>query len=355
MSNNNSNQQQYEYSKLGDDLNNDNIDDIEPDAARIKNEDISNILIAKKVAEMDGSVIDMIRMKSKTDALRKSIYNGDVQLSQSFTGTNKNKVDLNGWETVLKFFDIFKNPAKYQEEFRNDIVTAMIGSDKKGAKSNLGKSYTMYFSIEIMQRIRDIPDKHVFTSNKSDKYRDMPDTLTDYLTLIRNDDFEKIIGYDESAQSLQYEDQTLGKDISKGIKLARHNKTHQLFVTHTGMIPSEIRRQSIKIYKTSKRSGKVGFEIAPNKAGSYVLQDPVFEFQNQPKPNYAPDDLDLIILRDKEGDKDITPQCMATTSSGGDCPNDAVIPQENPVVCKNHRHKKDKVISDNKNEEELEL
>lgn len=48
---------------------------------------------------------------------------------------------------------------------------------------------------------------------------------------------------------------------------------------------------------------------------------------------------------DEEEEKEAQ-QCIATTNAGHRCPNDAKLPEENPKVCKNHRHKLDELTDE---------
>lgn len=78
-------------------------------------------------------------------------------------------------------------------------------------------------------------------------------------------------------------------------------------------------------------------------------EDDILEVAKEIRDAGYGDKLRLIenLEEDEDDEEDIeeSPRCMATTNAGDPCPNDAKLPPENPLVCKNHRHRMDELES----------
>lgn len=327
------NQTEFEWSEFGDALKEEILEDIDEDAVKIKDPGIADIFTLKN----SNGLWDYLEKKSKTQTVKYGLQTGKPQYSQIHTGTGKEKVALDGWQMILVLTDLFKNPAEYTNEFTNENIQLGIGTDKSGAKTGVGKSWTKAVGIEVIRFVRNIPPENVYT-NVIDWYEDIPETKDELLELLRNEDEETIVGLDEAAQFLQYADQTYGKEISQAAKMARHNKTHMIFVGHTGKdIPADIRRQCAWIMKHSEQTGSVGFNPVEDESGHMTLQNTLYEFEGMPKPNNPPPQQpDLIIPYPEVEDKE---KCYVALDDGTRCPNVASEPHQEPLVCTNHSNK----------------
>lgn len=327
------NQTEFEWSEFGDALKQEILEDIDEDAVKTKDPAMADIFAVSNA----DNLWDYLDKKSKTQTVKYGLQTGKPQYSQIHTGTGKEKMSLKGWEMVLALTDLFKDPAEYTQEFTNENVQLAIGTDKSGSKTGTGKSWTKAVVIEIMRFVRKIPPKNVYT-NIEGWYNDIPDNKDELLELLRNEDEETIVGLDEAAQFLQYADQTYGKEISQASKMARHNRTHMIFVPHTGKdLPADIRRQCAWIMKHSKETGSVGFNPAEDESGKMTLMETIFEFEDMPKPNNPPPQQpNLIIPYPESEDK---AKCYVALDDGTRCPNVASEPHEEPLVCTNHSNK----------------
>lgn len=323
-------QTEFEWSELGDLIKEGDVDDIDKDALQTRDKTMSDIFA---LYNADGFV-DYLRTKNKTETLQYGLHKGKPQYSQIHTGSGKTVLQLDGWQTSEYFKDLFKKEPEHIKEYSNSNVQMLIGTDADGPKTGKGKSYSLAVFIEIMMWVRNIPPENVYT-NIEGWYNDIPDNKDDLLALLRNQGEHSIVGLDEAAQFLQYADMTYGKEISQASKMARHNNTHMFYVPHTGKdLPKDIRMQCICVMKHDDKTGMVGYNLIEDASGKMTPQENLFEFIGMPIPNNPPPQAPNIIIPNPEAEE--VHKCYVQLESGKRCPNHAVQPDVEPLVCTNH-------------------
>ena len=266
----------------------------------------------------------------------KSIINHAIGLSSD------DRDDLAKWE-ILR--DLFRRKPKYTEQ-TNKIFQCIIYSSKT-PPTGKGKSNFGYYLIDIAKTV--YPNIEVFTNNETDSYTTVSQHWEEIEDTIRETEGESIMLIDEGAQFLQYADQSAGKDVSKMMKLLRKNRCHLILIAHTGAdIPKDIRRQMFFVDKKSQKKAELGYGV-DIKGDNVEVNDTILRLNSIPEAKIQYDDMTdegIEILFDEKEDgeeeqEEQKPRCQADTNDGNDCPADAKLPTDDPIVCKNHRNKLD--------------
>ena len=319
------------------------------EAGLLKQQDLEYLLSFKRSIEdaEDTDRYQELLMQAVSKKVDKAVEHGNLSVmshANGVTGGNKS-VPMADWNKYEQIKDLYRQEPTFNTEFTNSIFQCIIFSSRV-PPTGRGKSNTMYTLVEIGQTV--FPDLRVMSNNTSDPFETVSEQWADIEQSIRDYDGWQILLIDEAAQFLQYADQGAGKTVSQMLKLLRHNHCHLIMVGHTGMdIPKDIRRQVFVLDKTSQKQGVLGYGITSGGSGDTMqVAQEVLRLNSIPATGVEYDDIDDEGIEikfdggenDDEAGMDEKPECWAISKrSGNVCGNDAVTPEEDPVLCVNHR------------------
>lgn len=236
------------------------------------------------VEDEDEKYSKLVR-RASTREFNKAIGSGNISRMAYAVGHSRDSnLDIGSWNEYEVFKDLFRQEPQYTD-FQNNICQLLIFSNCI-PPTGRGKSSTMYTISEMALTVH--PNLDVRSNNPSDEYGDIPEQWVDLKKWIRSDGWNLLL-IDEAKQFLMYADQSAGKDISKMLALLRHNKTHVVFIGHTGAgIPKDMRRQLFVLNKLSQKKAELGYGITPMTGEDrYEVSNVLYEFDDIPHTNVS--------------------------------------------------------------------
>ncbi|UVE49657.1 hypothetical protein KU306_12155 [Haloferax larsenii] len=247
--------------------------------------------------DLPDDVRDSVMFKKLHDRMEShrgydAVRTGDLTTMRHMAGsTGDDGIDMADWKQYEILKDLWRQEPVYDKDFTNSIFQAIIFSNNI-PPTGRGKSDWMYSNIQF--GLLEYPDARVITNNTSDPFEDTPEQWDDLEHEIKNHDGWMILGIDEAAQFLQYDDQSGGKTISQRLKLLRHNRCHIILVAHTGIdIPADIRRQVFVMNKLDKQTAQLGYGIKPMANDDRMeVANELYRFNTIPATDINYDDID---------------------------------------------------------------
>lgn len=344
-----------------------NIDGVLSDAQAV-----ANMQMAGERAGLseDAPLMQLLGRTSRTHTLRQARIKGHVPTLNAATGLSESTLDATGYDMLVNALA----PAAQQV-----LIKGPKGSGKSTKAIDLAKRLYQYFDgeLSILTNIEG-PDEHPAV--------DYADTISGMLEWVRDTSGEKLVIGDEWSSEVNahtYGGGQVGATFSQFINALRKGKggsTRLIAIghTHDTDLASILRNQSDVVIEADgkKKDGLIDCATVYEGWTDYLQEDKWFRvrgLQDVPSDSkwgfstnyFATFDLDLdnpnqqiqkgkLIedwekhqdTDDPDGEGEDRPQCQAEKNAGGQCPQGAYFPEDDPVVCHGHRDKLDELTGD---------
>jgi hypothetical protein len=280
--------------------------------------------------------------------------NGNISGMKAIAGSqyDNNDIDTNAWQAAHVLTDILWEPSD-RDAMLNMIVYGPSNTISGSSNTGAGKTDFSYSVVDGGRKAYARVGKtlQVCTNNTSDPFKTV-EKWSEAHEWMTGTDGPKVLLLDEAAQGLMYSDMTAGKVLGKVMNLMRKYNCHLILIAHDGKdIALNIRRKAVFARKEGKKKAILGNKLDEDDSGEVHIKNVEYTLENVPATEIEYDSIDdkgafeWDIDEDDDDDESVekVPQCQAETNSGNPCPNDAKLPEDDPLVCVNHRHKVDEV------------
>jgi hypothetical protein len=313
------------------------------EAGLLKQQDLEYLLSFKRSIE-DGEDTDRYQellMQAVSKKVNRAVEHGNLSVMSHANGISQDRVDA----STVTFRD--KMEELWKPHDRDHMLNLVIyAPPPPTGPTGVGKTDTAYTLIEGGELVHSEYGGLTTASNNTTDPFDDVQSWTELEDWLEATDGTKVFLWDEAAQVLQFDDINAGRALSRLIKLLRKYECHLILIGHTGKdIPKDVRRMVLFCVKESKYKAEIGAGLEEDQAGWMQIKNVLFRLGNikETAIDYESiGDKGHFTFDDEEGGSgsgvDEKPQCWAISQrSGNVCGNDAITPEDDPVLCVNHR------------------
>jgi len=313
------------------------------EAGLLEQQDLEYLLSFKRSVEdaEDTDRYQELLMQAVSKKINKAVEYGNLSVMSHANGISQDRVDA----STVTFRDKMEELWKPQD--RDHMLNLVIyAPPPPTGPTGVGKTDTAYTLIEGGELVHSEYGGLTAASNNTTDPFDDVQSWTELEDWLEATDGTKVFLWDEAAQVLQFDDINAGRALSRLIKLLRKYECHLILIGHTGKdIPKDVRRMVLFCLKESKYKAEIGAGLEEDQAGWMQIKNVLFRLGNikETAIDYESiGDKGHFTFDDKEGDSgpgaDEKPECWALSKrSGNVCGNDAITPEDDPVLCVNHR------------------